>query len=86
MPTSAPWNSAVDGPSSFLVNYPDVEDYGRSNSGIIDEGSCFGILPIQFPENQQDIYTLYHTEEFALTGTDIGDFKELERHVFNFGT
>lgn len=46
------------------------------------EGCTVGSLPIEFPDDPQAMYSLYHPEDFTLTGGDIADFEELQRHLF----
>ncbi|CAI7632205.1 unnamed protein product [Penicillium manginii] len=50
------------------------------NAGM--EGCTVGSLPIEFPDDPQAMYSLYHPEDFTLTGGDIADFEELQRHLF----
>ncbi|KAK2729836.1 fungal specific transcription factor domain-containing protein [Colletotrichum kahawae] len=37
------------------------------------------------PEDAYDCYSIYHNQDLALTGQDLGDFGELERHILGFG-
>ena len=53
------------------------------NAGI--EGWTVNSLPMQLPDDPQRMYTLYHNDEFTLTGGDVADFEELERHLFGNG-
>ncbi|KZL68803.1 fungal specific transcription factor domain-containing protein [Colletotrichum tofieldiae] len=37
------------------------------------------------PEDAYDWNSIYHNQDLALTGQDLGDFGELERHILGFG-
>ncbi|KAK5807633.1 hypothetical protein VI817_001891 [Penicillium citrinum] len=58
---------------------PNITD----NTGI--EGWTVNSLPLQLPDDPQRMYTLYHNDDFTLTGGDVADFEELERHLFGNG-
>lgn len=36
-------------------------------------------------DDTYDYYSIYHNQDLALTGQDLGDFGELERHILEFG-
>ncbi|KAF6809169.1 fungal specific transcription factor domain-containing protein [Colletotrichum plurivorum] len=36
-------------------------------------------------DDTYDYYSIYHNQDLALTGQDLGDFGELERHILGFG-
>ncbi|GKT41195.1 uncharacterized protein ColSpa_01376 [Colletotrichum spaethianum] len=38
------------------------------------------------PEDAYDWNSIYHNQDLALTGQDLGDFGELERHILAFGS
>ena len=63
-------------------------DTGESNSldlripGTSMEGLAQRSLPIYFPTDLQDMHSVYHDEDFVLTGADIADFEELQRQLF----
>lgn len=37
------------------------------------------------PEDAYNCYSIYHNQDLTLTGQDLGDFGELERHILGFG-
>ncbi|KAJ5118273.1 hypothetical protein N7448_009988 [Penicillium atrosanguineum] len=63
-------------------------DSGESNSldfrmaGTSMEGLAQRFLPIHFPTDLQDMHSVYHDQDFVLTGADIADFEELQRQLF----
>lgn len=63
-------------------------DTGESNSldlrtpGTSMEGLAQRFLPIYFPTDFQDMHSVYHDQDFVLTGADIADFEELQRQIF----
>lgn len=38
-------------------------------------------LPMPFPSDAQTMYSLYQGDDFVLTGADVADFEELQRHL-----
>lgn len=63
-------------------NYdPNIRMSGASMEEL-DQSS----LPIEFPTNPHDMYSLYHDEDFVLTGADMADFEVLQRHLFGDDT
>lgn len=42
-------------------------------------------MPELMPEDAYNCYSIYHNQDLTLTGQDLGDFGELERHILGFG-
>lgn len=77
---SAPVYSVGNSDESQLAHTSEIMGGG----GMVD-GCTVGSLPIEFPDDPQAMYSLYHDEDFILTGGDMADFEELQRHLFGPG-
>jgi proline utilization trans-activator len=51
------------------------------SGGDILEGYTSASLPMPFPSDAQTMYSLYQGDDFVLTGADVADFEELQRHL-----
>lgn len=61
---------------------PEHYDPNIRMSGASMEELDQSSLPIEFPTDPHDMYSLYHDEDFVLTGADMADFEVLQRHLF----
>jgi hypothetical protein len=51
------------------------------SSGDVMDGYASASLPMPFPSDVQTMYSLYQGDDFVLTGADVADFEELQRHL-----
>jgi hypothetical protein len=59
--------------------YSNMWDVG--SSGDVMDGYASASLPMPFPSDAQTMYSLYQGDDFVLTGADVADFEELQRHL-----
>ncbi|KAJ5110495.1 hypothetical protein N7532_001030 [Penicillium argentinense] len=48
----------------------------------MSEGYTAASLPIEFPDDPYAMYSLYYDRDLNLTGGDLPDFEQLQRHFF----
>lgn len=56
------------------------------NSGGMVDGYASASLQMPFPSDAQTMYSLYQGDDFILTGADVADFEELQRHLLGSDT
>lgn len=91
-PLSSSRNQAVPTPRSTGDNlssqqpssYENPWDF-ESSGGVVDRYASAS-LQMPFPSDAQTMYSLYQGDDFILTGADVADFEELQRHLLGSDT
>ncbi|KAL0943358.1 fungal specific transcription factor domain-containing protein [Colletotrichum truncatum] len=71
---SSLWNDI-----SYLWLQPSSAD---DNQPFVQTNGMADLLP----DDAYNCYSIYHNQNLTLTGQDLGDFEELERHIYGFGS
>ncbi|OKP05934.1 hypothetical protein PENSUB_6654 [Penicillium subrubescens] len=68
-------HSTGDHPPSY------ISAWNFESGGDMVDGYASAYLPMPFPSDAQTMYSLYQGDDFVLTGADVADFEELQRHL-----
>lgn len=60
-------------------SYTNTWDF--ESGGVTVDGYTAVSLPMPFPSDAQTMYSLYQGDDFVLTGADVADLEELQRHL-----
>lgn len=77
MPT--PHSTGDNDPIQSLPAYTSTWDF--ASGGDMGDGYTSASLPMPFPSDAHMMYSLYQGNDFVLTGADVADFEELQRHL-----
>lgn len=58
-----------------------INAWNFESGGDVVDGYASASLPMPFPSDAQTMYSLYQGDDFVLTGADVADFEELQRHL-----
>ncbi|KAJ5152630.1 uncharacterized protein N7482_009108 [Penicillium canariense] len=78
---SAPTPRSTGGSELNQSQPPHSNLWDFDSGGNLLDGYASGSLPMQFPTDPHTMYSLYPGDDFVLTGGDLADFEELQRHL-----
>ncbi|KAF3402065.1 hypothetical protein F1880_009884 [Penicillium rolfsii] len=58
-----------------------ISTWNLEGGGGMMDGYGSASLQMPFPSDAQTMYSLYQGDDFVLTGADVADFEELQRHL-----